>query len=157
MTHNDLIPGGPIALFKAVSYDATTCTGGLAVPGCIMTYSITYLNNAAAASACPSTPPTVASIPAYLAAYYSRNLVIAENGGLAPSTWGATYANSSGTHYVTSGVNGQVTDSTAGSVFTPTNTAGAYAFSDLVGGSANYVIAPGCSGTVSFKVTVATQ
>ena len=156
-THNDLVPGGPIALSKSVAFDTATCTGGVAVPGCILTYSISYLNNANAASACPATPPTAASIPVYQAGYYAKNFIVTENGTAAPNTWGASYTNSAGTFKNTTGLNAPATDTTAGSAFT-TNTTGSYSFADYVGGSAaNYVIAPGCSGTLSFKVTVNTQ
>ena len=155
-THNDLIPGGPLALSKSVTLDPTTCTGGVAVPGCIMTYAITYLNNAAAASACPATAPSASAIPSYLAGYYVKNLIVSENGALAPNTWGATYTNAAGTFKNTTGLNAPATDTNTSSTFT-TNTVGSYAFTDLVGGSATYVVAPGCSGTVTFKVTVNTQ
>ncbi len=155
-THNDLIPGGPVALYKAVTLDATTCTGGVAVPGCIMTYAITYLNNAAAASACPATPPASTSIASYLAGYYAKGLTITENGATAPNTWGATYTNAAGTFKNTTGLNAAATDTITASTFTG-NAAGSYAFTDLVGGASTYVLAPGCSGTLSFKVTVNTQ
>jgi hypothetical protein len=155
-THNDLIPGGPIALSKSVTLDPVTCTGGAAVPGCIVTYAITYLNNAASAVACPATAPTAASVPSYLSGYYTKNLVISENGATAPNTWGATYTNAAGTFKNTTGLNAPAVDTNLASTFT-TNTAGSYAFTDLVGGSTSYVIAPGCSGTVTFRVTVNTQ
>jgi len=155
-THNDVIPGGPIALTKSVALDPLTCTGGNAVPGCIMTYTIAYNNNAAVALACPVTPPTAASIPTYLAGFYAKGLTISENGATAPNTWGATYTNSAGTFKNTTGLNAAATDTNLASTFTG-NTVASYAFTDLVGGAATYVLSPGCNGTLTFRVTVNTQ
>ena len=62
-THDESVIGGPLALTKTQTLDATTCTGGVAVPGCIIKYAVTYTNNALPASQCPATPPT--TFPSY--------------------------------------------------------------------------------------------
>lgn len=155
-THNEIVVGGPVALYKSQALDPTTCPNGSAIPGCIITYTINYVNNAEAATACPGTAPT--TVPAYAGGFYAKGVTISENGATAPSTWGATYTTATGgTAQNTKGLNAPATDPVnSGTTFT-TNTAGSYAFTALVGGSNAYILAPGCSGRVTFSVTVNNQ
>lgn len=154
-THNELIAGGPIALSKTSTLDGTTCPGGNAVPGCIINYAIAYSNFALPAASCPATAPS--SVPTYQGGYYAKGVTLSENGKQAPSTWGATYTTTTGaTANTTTGLNAAARDTTTGTTFT-TNTAGSYQFAALIGGSSSYYVAPGCSGTIMFSVTVNTQ
>ncbi len=86
-----------------------------------------------------------------------KGVTLAENGKTGPSTWGATYTTSSGaTANVTTGLNAPATDTFATTTFTG-NVAGSYAFSAAIGGTSGLILAPGCSGTVNFAVTVGTS
>jgi hypothetical protein len=153
-THDEIVIGGPLALTKTQTLDSTTCTGGVAVPGCIIKYSIAYTNNALPASACPATAPT--TYPAYDGGYFVKGLTISENGKTGVNTWGGTYTTSTGvTANVTTGLNAPAADTTTGTTFTG-NTAGSYAFAASIGGT-GLILAPGCSGTITFAVTVSTS
>ncbi len=156
-THNDLVPGGPLAIVKSQALDSGTCTGGVAVPGCIVTYTLQYVNNAEAVSACPGTAPT--TVPANAGGYYVKGATISENGATAPSTWGTTYVNALGvTTKVTGGLNAPATEtSTIPTSFPTGNAAGSYAFTALIGGSSTYLLAPGCTGSVRFSVTISSS
>ena len=154
-THDESVIGGPLALTKTQTLDATTCTGGVAVPGCIIKYAVTYTNNALPASQCPATPPT--TFPSYDSGYFVKGLTITENGKTGPNTWGATYTTSTGAMAGnTTGLNAPATDTFASTTFTG-NTAGSYAFTATIGGTSGLILAPGCTGTVRFAVTVATS
>jgi len=154
-THDETVIGGPLALSKSLTLDTTTCPGNVAVPGCILKYAITYTNNALPASVCPATPPT--TYPAYDGGYFVKGITLTENGKTGPSTWGATYTTSSGgTANVTTGLNAPAVDTFSTTTFTG-NTAGSYAFAAAIGGTSGLILAPGCSGTVTFAVTVGTS
>jgi hypothetical protein len=151
-THDETVIGGPLALSKTQTLDPTTCPGGSAVPGCTIKYAITYANNALPASQCPSTATT--SFPAYDGGFFVKGITLVENGKAAPNTWGLSYTTASGaTAYNTGGLNAPATDSFATTTFTG-NTAASYAFSASIGGASGLILAPGCSGTVTFAVTV---
>jgi hypothetical protein len=154
-THDEIVIGGALALTKSLTLDTATCPGGVTVPGCILKYALTYTNNALPASQCPATPPT--TFPAYEAGYFVKGLTISENGKAGPSTWGGTYTTASGaTAYKTSGLNAPATDTFASTTFSG-NTVGSYAFTATIGGTSGLILAPGCSGTITFAVTVSTS
>jgi hypothetical protein len=84
------------------------------------------------------------------------------NGGATPivaceldtgaTTW-ATYTTASrAVANVTSGLDAPATDTSSGTTFTA-NTAGSYAFAASIGGT-GLILAPGCSGPITFAVTV---
>ena len=153
-THDALIPGGPIALVKTQTLDATTCPTGVAIPGCIITYNVKYVNNAEAATYCPGTAPT--TVPAFAGGYFAKGLTITENGATGGNTWGTTYSTPVGsTTKNTTGLNAAATDTVISTTTFPTgNTVGSYLFTALAGGSSTYILAPGCTGNIKFAVTI---
>ena len=139
-THHELVLGGPIYMTKTQAFDGATCPGGLAVPGCKITYTLNYQNNAV--SAC-TTPAALSSVAASVNGFVTKagTLVITEDGTAAPNNW-ATYTN---------GLFAAATDTTTNTY--TTNTVGSSKFTSTVGGFAG-VLNPGCSGAITFSVVV---
>ncbi len=139
-THHELVLGGPIYLTKVQTLDPTTCPGGFAVPGCKITYTVNYQNNAAPAASC-ATPLT--GVATALAGFLNKagTFVITEDGTAAPSTWAVN----------TNGLTAPATDNTSNTY--TTNTAGSSKFTSTVGGATG-VLNPGCSGAITFSVVI---
>jgi hypothetical protein len=132
--------GGPIYLTKVLTFDAVSCPGNLAIPGCKLTYTVNYQNNAAPASACGTAlTPVAAALAGFLTK--AGTFVITEDGTAAPNTWAAN----------TNGLVGPATDTTSNTY--TTNTLGSSKFTSTVGGAAG-VLNPGCSGAITFSVVI---
>ena len=146
VTHNDLIPGGPIYLIKTQTLDGTTCTGNaggtLAISGCKIAYDVYYYNNAPTVTACAA---PLTSVLAAASGYYAAagTAIITENGNATNNSWAVN----------TNGIaNSIATDTTANAVWTG-NSIGSTSFTDQIGG-ATFVFNPGCTGHIEFSVVV---
>ena len=120
---------GFVRLNKTAVISGGIAAGGTAntdpIPGAIITYSITYTNISTAASG--------GSV-----GLTANNLVITENGNLAPNTWGAN----------TDQVVGSATDTTTGAVIVG-DAVGSTLLTDTIP-----TLAPQASGTFSFRRTI---
>lgn len=122
----DRVYTGFVRLVKTATVTNGTGVGGAtdAVPGAVINYSIVYTNISSVGSAGNGV-------------LVVNNLVITENGNVAPNDWGAT----------TDQVVGSGTDSATGTV--AGDTVGSTLLTDSIP-----TLAPGLSGTFSFKRTI---
>ncbi len=141
VTHDELIPGGPLYLFKTATLDGATCPNSLAVSGCKITYDVYYYNNAPTVTACAAPTTSVLTLAGgYFAA--AGTSIVTEDGAATNNSWAAN----------TNGLTAAATDTTANTTWTG-NSAGSTHFTATIGG-ATYVFYPGCTGHIDFSVIV---
>jgi hypothetical protein len=123
----DRVYCGYLKLSKTASINNTTGIGGAldAVPGAVVTYNIAYENISSAGGTGSVTLP-------------ATNVVITENGTVAPNNWGTT----------TNHVIGSATDSNGGTIVGD-SVATSTLLTDTIPS-----LAPGATGTFSFKRTI---